>query len=245
MLVATGKIWNIFQKSGKMCRGEGNGQDALFGLIRPWNNSVSTNIGRLFLNLVDRHFNATKWARFFNRHTIKVSYCTTKNMAQIINQHNKKMLQNVDQGRDQVECDCADHQLCPLNNKCTAKDLVYKATVKSRIGNNQSTRIYYGMTQNTFKERVSDHNTSFRYERYRNKSSLATYVWKLKDQGLNYNVTWDLVTRAMPWRRGSRTCGLCLAEKALILYERHPPGMLNTRSELMAKCRHANKHFYA
>ena len=144
-----------------------------------------------------------------------------------------------------MECNCTVPEDCTLGNKCIATEIVYRATVNSQNHNIQTTKIYYGMTKNPFKQRISDHQTSFDYIRYNDKTSLSKYIWKLKGQNCNFNVSWDLVTRSRAWRRGSNKCGLCLAEKTVILYEKNPSKMLNSRSELMAKCRHSNAHFYS
>ena len=51
----------------------------------PYNSTVSTNIGREFLKLIDECFHkGHKLRKAFNRHTVKISYSTTPNMQQII-----------------------------------------------------------------------------------------------------------------------------------------------------------------
>ena len=60
----------------------------------PYNITVTTNIGKKFLNLIDESFPpGNPLRKIFNRQTVKVSYSTTPNMAQIISGKNKKILQ--------------------------------------------------------------------------------------------------------------------------------------------------------
>ena len=51
----------------------------------PCNKSVSTDIGRVFLNLLDKHFHKeNKLNKIFNRNSVKVSYSCTRNIEHII-----------------------------------------------------------------------------------------------------------------------------------------------------------------
>ena len=54
---------------------------------------TNINIGRYFLNLLDRHFNKDNpLSKIFNRNSIKISYSCTNNMYEILNNHNKRLL---------------------------------------------------------------------------------------------------------------------------------------------------------
>ena len=47
----------------------------------PWNDEVSTNVAKKFLVMIDKHFpKNSKFNKYFNRNSIKVSYCTMPNM---------------------------------------------------------------------------------------------------------------------------------------------------------------------
>ena len=55
--------------------------------------NVSTNIGHRFLTLVDKHFPKDhKLRKIFNRNAIKISYSCMNNTKQIIDDHNKCIL---------------------------------------------------------------------------------------------------------------------------------------------------------
>ena len=54
----------------------------------PYNKSVSTNIGRVFQNLLDKHFHREhKLNKISNRNSFKVSNCCTRNIEHIIKNH--------------------------------------------------------------------------------------------------------------------------------------------------------------
>ena len=58
----------------------------------PWNILVVTNIGRLVLNLVKKHFpKGHSLNEIFNKNTIKISYSCLKNIKSTISNHNAKI----------------------------------------------------------------------------------------------------------------------------------------------------------
>ena len=60
----------------------------------PLNLDVSTNVAKIFLNLIEKYFpRSSKLHKIFNTNTVKVSYSCTQNMSQIIKGHNKKIIQ--------------------------------------------------------------------------------------------------------------------------------------------------------
>ena len=57
----------------------------------PYSKSIKTNIGRIFIKLISKHFPPNhKFVKIFNKNTIKL---VIKNIRSKINGHNKKMLQ--------------------------------------------------------------------------------------------------------------------------------------------------------
>ena len=60
--------------------------------------NVQTNIGRAFINLIDKCFPAGhKLRKVFNRNTVKLSYSCTPSMKQVIDGHNKAILRKAKQ----------------------------------------------------------------------------------------------------------------------------------------------------
>eukprot|EP00111_Clytia_hemisphaerica_P005474 TCONS_00015874-protein len=50
---------------------------------------------------------------------------------------------------------------------------------------------------------------------------------------------WEIIDHAASYRNGSKSCNLCLAEKVNIITSKRE--FVNTKSELISKCRHVNK----
>ena len=157
------------------------------------------------------------------------------NIKRQISTHNSKVQQTEDnpQAEMPADCNCRDFP-CPLNGDCqAAKSIVYKATV---VDGNNNIETYTGLTKNTFKERFYGHTASFN-NRNTDGTTLSTHIWKLKDEGTNYDIHWSVIEKAREFNPTTRKCTLCLKEKYHIIFE--PSGAtLNSRSELYSTCRH-------
>ena len=69
----------------------------------PYSQNVKTQISKRFLGLVSKHFPpCSNLHKIFNRHTVKVSYSCTQNVAQIVKSHNHCVLNN-DSRRPRME----------------------------------------------------------------------------------------------------------------------------------------------
>ena len=205
----------------------------------PFSDNVSTNIGRKFLNLLDKHFPPDhKLHPICNRSCVKVSYSCMPNMAAIIKQHNSNVAspRKTDETKLAENCNCRNKSNCPLNENCLKSCLIYKATISS--GNQRD--LYYGSCSTAFKKRFNNHSSSFRHQRLEKSTELSKRVWEHKNKGRDYQIQWSVIKEAAPYRCGARICSLCLAEKLQIIKAK-PEGLLNKRSELISKCRHKNK----
>ena len=59
----------------------------------PYSRAVITNVVKKFLQLIDLHFPPlNKFHQIFNRNNVKVSYCCTQNVGNIIKSHNRNLL---------------------------------------------------------------------------------------------------------------------------------------------------------
>ena len=208
----------------------------------PYNLAVKTNLGKMFLRLVDKHFNRRNnpiLSKLFNRNTIKVSYCVSKNMKSKLDKHNKLVLQPKTENPEQELCGCdiEDRPECPLQGNCLVESIVYKAEVTAP---GTTKKCYYGLTEKTFRTRFSQHKSNFKLEKYRNATELSKYVWQLKDKNIKYDISWSVSAKAYTYRGGSTHCDLCLTEKTIIAYA-NPTTTLNSRTEILGKCRHRLK----
>ena len=201
----------------------------------PFNATVKTNVGKKFLALIDECFPpGNKLRKIFNRQTVKVSYCTTPNMAQIIAGKNKKVLQE-EGGDSKRKCSCPSTKTCPLDKKCLTDNVIYQATVTKP---NNETKTYIGLSSTEFKKRLGVHTDSFKHRHKQNiQTSLSKYVWELKDQGIQPKITWKIIDRGKPFSPITGTCQLCTKEKLYIMY-RQDLAELNSKSEIFNHCRH-------
>ena len=200
----------------------------------PYSQSVKTNVGAAFLRLVSKHFpKRSKLSKIFNRGTVKVSYCCLPNIASIIAGHNKRKL-SAQQADD--PCNCRVKTECPLSGKCQARNIIYEATVST----NNENRKYIGLSEPPFKIRYANHKTSFKHERYRHSTELSKLIWEIKDKAQVYQLDWKITEKEKAYSNTNKRCNLCLAEKYRIIMSNRTE-TINKRSELVSKCRHANK----
>ena len=216
----------------------------LFWFNPPFNSQVRTNIGKEFLKILDKNFpKGTKWHKHFNRHTVKLSYSCTRNIASHIASHNQRILKKRNQ--NERKCNCT-LEPCPLNGECLTTGLVYSGTLQAK----QNNFTYYGSTGNTFKERYSNHKQDLKNED-KAGTTLSNKYWELKKGKPpdDPTIKWQIVNKCQPLSAGMPLCDVCLTEKTRILLqhdgpEPRPPSntlFLNQRSEIFAKCPHRRR----
>ena len=85
---------------------------------------ASINVGKYFLKLIDKHFKHDNILyKIFNRKTLEISYSCTKNIFQLINNHNKEIIKEFrdrtnNNNSKQNECNCKTRSNCPMNGLC-------------------------------------------------------------------------------------------------------------------------------
>ena len=201
----------------------------------PFNRALKTKLGRVFLDLVRKHF--PKHHRLYpilNKNTLKISYSCTANIKKIIQAHNRKILQKRKRktAKDKkCNCQTSKRDKCPLKGHCNQTNVVYKATTPA-----PDPHFYIGVTEN-FKIRWGTHKQSFKKADLKNSTGLSTFVWERK-LGQEPNINWEIIDRAPTYQPGLSTCQLCLTEKLHILQESSKKNCLNKRSEICQLCRH-------
>ena len=208
----------------------------------PFSKNVSTNVAKTFLNLLDRHFpTSNKLHKIFNRNTVKVSYSCTENITKIIKSHNKNVTNNI--VKTPLPCNCRVKSDCPMDGKCRNENSIYKCIVSVP---HQPDKTYIGLAEGEWKTRYYNHKKSFKNRKYANETTLSKYVWETKDKSNETpTLKWSIVKSVSSYTNISKRCMLCLNEKlAIITYPRQDE-LLNKKSELISKCRHANKFLLA
>ena len=159
------------------------------------------------------------------------------NIGKTIRTHNRKVTEgHTDEPKNETKtCSCRSKEQYPLNGRCLQKSLVYQATVST----DTETYRYIGLTEHSFKPRFTNHNQSFRHEKYSNSTELSKLIWKLKNSKTDYNITWKVLQSSIPYKIGGSKCDLCLSEKLHIIKASYL--IMNKRTELISKCRHKNK----
>ena len=210
----------------------------------PFSCNVATNIGREFLRILSKNFPLKhRYHKIFNRNTVKISYSCLPNMSNIIKNHNSKVLANsseaADTRSDVKTCNCRKSAACPLEGNCLANSVIYQATISCNSKNTQHFR-YIGLTEGTFKTRYNGHLNSIRHEKNEAATELSKKFWELKRDGKQPSITWKIVKKVRTYKGGQSVCNLCLAEKYFIIRDRGK-NLLNSRTELLSKCRHRKK----
>ena len=206
----------------------------------PWSANVKTPVGKMFLDLIDRYFpHSHPLHKVFNRNTIKMSYCTCKNLKAHIDGHNRNILHPNVKTKGSCNCKPKFKENCPLPGECQTSSLVYQCDVITEENNNQvpTIKTYFGQTLRPFKKRYYEHNTAMKNPQSKLATALSNYVWKLKNSGKKFKLKWSIKNQAPTFKSGSRKCQLCLKEKTAIALAA-PEDLLNNRTELLHKCIH-------
>ena len=202
----------------------------------PYSLNVKTNLGAKFLRLIDHHFPpGSALHPLINRRKVKLSYRCLPNLKAEVSSHNKKILKE-EEANSPPRCNCQKPDNCPLPGKCTTENLVYRATVRG----GSEVKQYVGLTANTFKKRFAAHKQSFDKPEGRTKTTLAGYIWQLKEKNITPEISWEIVCRAAPFSPVTGVCNLCTSEKWNIIFK-PDSATLNKRQELFNHCRHKEK----
>ncbi|GFS17075.1 hypothetical protein ElyMa_004972300 [Elysia marginata] len=103
----------------------------------PFSGNVSTNVAKIFLSMIDRHFpKANRHQKILNGDSIKVSYGCIPNFNQTIWNHNNILLKQHRNEKAPAEttCNCRQKENCSMEGHC-----LYKATVTETKTNKQET----------------------------------------------------------------------------------------------------------
>ena len=180
----------------------------------PLERCIGNKFGKKVFELVDHHFpRDSPLRKLFNRNSVKISCSCTKNIKTIISSKNNKLLKPAN-GNDvnRRECNCRNPRNCLLNGKCLKEGLIYSSKVISNLG----TREYIGVTKNTFKERWDGHNFDANHIDYRTRTTLANYIWSLKERNIPFSQTWQIETHAKSYCPEIGYYNACCMEKYLI-----------------------------
>ena len=96
-----------------------------------YNAEVKTNIGKVFLKLVRKHFhNRHHYKKIFYTNTIKLIYSRTPNVKNLIKQQNSSIVKS-GTNTNKKDCNSRNKDSSPLDGKCLVECIVYDATVST------------------------------------------------------------------------------------------------------------------
>ena len=111
----------------------------------PYNKIAATNVTKIFLRLLHKHFPKTK-----RLHKI------FENSFQIIRSHNRNIVQTI-KGQE-LPCNCRRKGNCLIQRRCRMKNALYKCTASKPTKPQQ---VYIGITEKEWKRRYYNHTKSF------------------------------------------------------------------------------------
>ena len=122
----------------------------------PYSQNVSSNVGKEFLKLVDKHFpKGSPLHKILNRNTVKVGYRCLPNMGRRIASHNAKIYNQANNPAPRIpaSCNCqvSKKAECPIPGACNQDGAIYEAKVATNDGRVES---YVGLAKN-FKKKMA------------------------------------------------------------------------------------------
>ena len=134
-------------------------------------------------------------------------------MKSIVNTHSKNVLNESIQ-HNKRRCNCPRETTCPLKGDCLSENTLYAATISCDLPN-YSRKEYAGISAPPWRLRLGNHKTSFRKREYA-KCEIAREVWRIKDQGGDFNIEWRIIGHAPAYNPIAKKGNLCIAEKVNI-----------------------------
>ena len=204
----------------------------------PYCKTVRTNIGKEFFKIIQSCFpKENPLSKIFNKKSIKLSYSCMPSIGRIISGHNKKILKGEDIA---PPCSCTLYR-CEVEGRCEEKGLIYQCEVRENQENFGGTcETYIGLTENSFKDRLTKHRSSINNPGY-HKNSFSSHIWNLKRRNINFELSWRIVAKGKPYSPSTKSCNLCTKEVYYILFKRNMAS-LNKRSEFFGHCLHKSKY---
>ena len=105
-----------------------------------------------------------------------------------------------------------------------------------------SNKGYLELAEGEWKSCFCNHKLSFKNKVYPNKTTLSSYVWHLKSVSVETsNLKWSVLRCISLYSNISKKCLLRLYQKLEIVTYQNQKKLLNKKSDLFCKCRHASK----
>ena len=134
----------------------------------PFNLKTKTKIGKLFLNLLDKHFLLIRnCIRFFYRANVKICNSSMPKMNSYTYMYNHKVLNDKPNETGINNCNYPNKDTCPLSNSCQTKCIIYQANIDCDIAGYKH-KYYLGSCETTFKDHFGNQKESFNHIKHKN-----------------------------------------------------------------------------
>ena len=155
---------------------------------------IVSKVGEHFLSLLDKHFPPHyKFDRIFNRNTV---------MKTIINSHNHKITNPKTITKERTGR-CVDKAKCLLSQNCLINNIIYKAALTS-TNPCYKEKICFSTAETIFKLRYSNHQSPFKFSKYKTDTELSTEVKRMEKSVLTPVITWEIVRKCSPYIPNSK-----------------------------------------
>ena len=118
------------------------------------------------------------------------------------------------------------------------KGVVCMCKVKESVSGKEVS--YVGLTERTFKDRLTKHRSSINNQGY-HKNSLSNHIWDLKRKQINFELSWRLLAKAKPYSPSTKVCNLCIKEIVYIMYRKDLESLIK-KNEFFGFCLHRAKY---
>ena len=119
----------------------------------PFNKSVTTNVGRRFLNLVDKYFRKEhKSHKIFKKNTSKVIIVAAKTSLRLLTVTTEKL--NKQKKEDGLPCNYRQKNDCPMNGKSRTMNIIYNCITSVPTKPDKSC---IGLSEEEWKKRYYNH----------------------------------------------------------------------------------------
>ena len=117
-----------------------------------------------------------------------------------------------------------------------------ECNLQRRVTTAIETKFYVASTGLTFKNRYTKYKHSFRHEKHSNATTLSQYIWKLKNNNVNFKIQWETLSKTKNKYNLKNGCKLCNVEKIEILNVKKSESS-NKRNELQTGYQHYRIQF--
>lgn len=125
-------------------------------------------------------------------------------------------------------CNCRKTNLCKFKDKrFLESNIIYKSTVGIQ-------NTYIGAASTEHISRIDNHFNTFRNLNLRSVTSLSKLMLKLRPEGRQYAINWEMIGKSRSYKIGDKFCHLSSLGLFMILKSRHK--IINTRHEIDSKC---------